>query len=137
MFCKRCGTQLPNGARFCPGCGLDLSGVSRPPVRQAAGPEPKSEPEPKPEPKPKKGKEPKARKAKTPHIQACVLQVFQKLMDQFLPIRFFCGADDAAQIGALPVKEEGGGHGAYAGQKRLADGVVGQQVGVARSGFPD
>lgn len=59
MFCKRCGTQLPDDARFCPGCGLDLGGVSRPPVRQEAGP--KSEPGPEPGPKSKK--EPKVRRA--------------------------------------------------------------------------
>ena len=26
MFCKQCGTQLPDGSRFCAACGEDLGG---------------------------------------------------------------------------------------------------------------
>lgn len=68
MFCKRCGQQLPDGARFCPGCGLDLSGLSSPSVRQEARPEPKAEarPEPKSDPRREPGKEPRETPQKEP-----------------------------------------------------------------------
>lgn len=47
MFCKRCGSQLPDNARFCPSCGLDLKGLAQAPVRQEVPPQPVPEAEPK------------------------------------------------------------------------------------------
>ena len=31
MFCSQCGTQLPEAARFCSGCGISLTGGAAPP----------------------------------------------------------------------------------------------------------
>jgi hypothetical protein len=33
MFCSNCGTQLPDGTQFCPGCGQNLSEVAVPPQK--------------------------------------------------------------------------------------------------------
>lgn len=36
-FCTHCGTQVPDGARFCPGCGKEVAGVAATPrARDAA-----------------------------------------------------------------------------------------------------
>lgn len=36
MFCKTCGTELPDGAAFCAACGEDLGGMSAQPAGVAA-----------------------------------------------------------------------------------------------------
>ena len=30
MFCKKCGEQLPENARFCPQCGTEVSATAQP-----------------------------------------------------------------------------------------------------------
>ncbi len=30
MFCSKCGRELPEGSRFCPGCGAEVAGASKP-----------------------------------------------------------------------------------------------------------
>ncbi|WP_289636167.1 zinc ribbon domain-containing protein [uncultured Adlercreutzia sp.] len=36
MFCKQCGTQLPDGSRFCAACGEDLGVTSAQPAASAS-----------------------------------------------------------------------------------------------------
>lgn len=44
MYCERCGTQLPDNARFCSRCGKKVSAdAAPPPVRAAGRPSPKEE----------------------------------------------------------------------------------------------
>ncbi|MCR5094586.1 MAG: YARHG domain-containing protein [Lachnospiraceae bacterium] len=63
MFCKKCGCELNEGAKFCPKCGTPVAVQASAPVQPARGladrsPEPSPEPiigEDVPEPKKKKG----------------------------------------------------------------------------------
>ena len=48
MFCSNCGTELPGGARFCPGCGVRLA-LPRPAARNVLRPAP-GVPAPEPDP---------------------------------------------------------------------------------------
>lgn len=41
MFCRNCGSSVPDGSRFCPGCGSDVSGYAT-----------QSQPQPQPQPQP-------------------------------------------------------------------------------------
>ena len=49
MFCKYCGAQVPDGAKFCPKCGGALTSVSEAPKAEAPKPQPKPQPQPEPE----------------------------------------------------------------------------------------
>lgn len=37
-FCGKCGTQVNEGTKFCPGCGAEISVPQQPPVQQQAQP---------------------------------------------------------------------------------------------------
>lgn len=43
MFCKFCGTPIPDGAKFCPKCGKSLETATK------TGPTPQPEPQPEPD----------------------------------------------------------------------------------------
>lgn len=50
MYCKYCGAQLPDGAKFCPKCGGALTPVSE--ALEADAPKPRPVPQPEPEVEP-------------------------------------------------------------------------------------
>ena len=50
MYCKYCGAQLPDGAKFCPKCGGALTPVPEAPEADAPKPRPEPQPQPQPEP---------------------------------------------------------------------------------------
>lgn len=52
MYCKYCGAQLPDGAKFCPKCGGASTPVSEAPEADAPKPRPEPQPEPEVEPEP-------------------------------------------------------------------------------------
>ena len=52
MYCKYCGAQLPDGAKFCPKCGGALTPVSEAPEADAPKPRPEPQPQPQPQPEP-------------------------------------------------------------------------------------
>ena len=45
MFCKYCGAQVPDGAKFCPKCGGALTSVSEAPKAEAPKPQPQPQPQ--------------------------------------------------------------------------------------------
>lgn len=60
MYCKYCGAQLPDGAKFCPKCGGALTPVSEAP--EADTPKPQPQPQPQQQaytPEPEMDEEPK------------------------------------------------------------------------------
>jgi hypothetical protein len=46
MFCTQCGERLPDGARYCSGCGKELEGITAPEGQMAATELPKLSAEP-------------------------------------------------------------------------------------------
>lgn len=41
MFCPKCGTQVPDGSKFCPSCGAALAAPNQPPAVPAHAPRPR------------------------------------------------------------------------------------------------
>lgn len=54
MFCKFCGTPIPDGAKFCPKCGKSLETAT------------KTEPTPQPEPQPEPDVDPEIEEEEAP-----------------------------------------------------------------------
>ncbi|MDR0288414.1 MAG: zinc ribbon domain-containing protein [Clostridiales bacterium] len=40
MICSKCGTQLPDTARFCGNCGAFISSATVPPIQEGSHPPP-------------------------------------------------------------------------------------------------
>ena len=59
MYCKYCGAQLSDGAKFCPKCGGALTPVSEAPEADAPKPQPEPQPEPEVEVEVEVDEEPK------------------------------------------------------------------------------